>query len=428
MRLLILSLFLIVQILGSKTCNAQGVGTFQWTNGAPNNNPGLSGAKFAVDKNTYRWYEWVSGTSWVESGDRIQRISGCSAPAYTPTIHNAYFVVNGCTSPEFYFWNGTAWKLLNGGATYTAGGGISIVGTVISNTGLLTGTAFAGDVSGAYNNLQIGAGVVGSNEIANASIVGGDISWPLLAPNGSVSAPSYSFSGNASGGLYRASKLVSLVAGADNTLTLRSGAGRGVNILSDNNAAGASGAVSINTGTSTGDISGAVSINTGVGTLGSGAINIFSSDIASGTPGIIEIRAASNANGAGADIATFAGNGTTAGGESKSFAGAASGVGAVGGRYQLNGGASSGAGGIGGRSELKGGPGEFGGDVLLTGGLGASHNKGGKIIATGIGIVFPILTTSQRDALTGLTGGHVIWNSTLLKLQVYNGTTWENLH
>jgi hypothetical protein len=136
MRLLFLSIFLIVNLLGAKDCKAQGPGTFQWTNGAPNNNPGLSGAKFAVDKNTYRWYEWVSGTSWVQSGDRIQQISGCAAPAYTPTIHNAYFVVNGCTEPEFYYWNGTAWKLLNGGgATYTAGSGIAISGTnVISNT------------------------------------------------------------------------------------------------------------------------------------------------------------------------------------------------------------------------------------------------------------------------------------------------------
>jgi hypothetical protein len=136
MRLLFLSIFLIVNLLGAKDCKAQ-TGTFIWTNGAPTTNPGASGARFAVDRATFRWYEWVSGTSWVQSGDRIQRISGCSAPAYTPTIHNAYFVVNGCTEPEFYYWNGTAWKLLNGGggATYTAGSGIAISGTnVISNT------------------------------------------------------------------------------------------------------------------------------------------------------------------------------------------------------------------------------------------------------------------------------------------------------
>jgi len=116
MRLLFLTVFLIVNLLGAKDCKAQGVGTFQWTNGAPNNNPGLSGAKFAVDKNTYRWYEWVSGTTWVGSGDRIQSITGCSAPNYTPTIHQSWVVINNCDpNPELYAWNGVTWRIIDGG-------------------------------------------------------------------------------------------------------------------------------------------------------------------------------------------------------------------------------------------------------------------------------------------------------------------------
>jgi hypothetical protein len=158
MRLLFLAVFLIVNLLGAKDCKAQ-TGTFIWTNGAPTTNPGASGARFAVDRATFRWYEWVSGTSWVQSGDRIQRISGCSAPAYTPAIHNAYFVVNGCTEPEFYYWNGTAWKLLNGGggATYTAGSGIAISGTnVISNTAPNVNQTIS--TSGAAGNITLSNG------------------------------------------------------------------------------------------------------------------------------------------------------------------------------------------------------------------------------------------------------------------------------
>lgn len=86
-----------------------GSGTFVWVDSAPTHNAGASGAKFAVDRNTFKWYEWISGTTWISSGDRIQTISGCAAPAYTPTIHNSYIVVNGCT--ELYIWNGSAWVL-----------------------------------------------------------------------------------------------------------------------------------------------------------------------------------------------------------------------------------------------------------------------------------------------------------------------------
>ena len=42
-------------------------------------------------------------------------------------------------------------------------------------------------------------------------------------------------------------------------------------------------------------------------------------------------------------------------------------------------------------------------------------------------VVFTNLTQTQRDALTAQTGG-VIFNTTTNKLQVYNGTSWVDLH
>ena len=70
-----------------------------------------------------------------------------------------------------------------GGATYTAGSGIDLTGTVISNTGdinagddVTTSTNHGGDITGLYNNLQIGSAAVGSAEIADASIAAADMS------------------------------------------------------------------------------------------------------------------------------------------------------------------------------------------------------------------------------------------------------------
>ncbi|MGB4929684.1 MAG: hypothetical protein WBP43_06925, partial [Chitinophagales bacterium] len=87
-----------------------------------------------------------------------------------------------------------------GGITYTAGSGINIAGSVISNTGdvnaaddITTATNFAGDVTGLYNNLQIGSGAVGSTEIADASVSSTDIT------NGTIAAVDLSSMGAATG-------------------------------------------------------------------------------------------------------------------------------------------------------------------------------------------------------------------------------------
>lgn len=156
-----------------------GPGTFVWTNTAPKHNPGASGAKFAVNKNTFIWYEWLSDTTWTASGDRIQTISGCSAPNYTPGNHQSRVVINGCTSPnvpELYFYTGLAWVKLNSGTTYTAGAGINISGTTISADTVLLATQ--------YDLSQVG------------------VSWPLRAPDGLDTVPSYSFQNSPQTGLF----------------------------------------------------------------------------------------------------------------------------------------------------------------------------------------------------------------------------------
>lgn len=87
----------------------------------------------------------------------------------------------GATSGQVIKWNGTAWApAADNGDSYTAGTGISIAAGVITNTGdtnasddLTTSTSFSGDVSGIYNNLQIGTGVVGATELASTAVTPG---------------------------------------------------------------------------------------------------------------------------------------------------------------------------------------------------------------------------------------------------------------
>ena len=40
----------------------------------------------------------------------------------------------------------------------------------------------------------------------------------------------------------------------------------------------------------------------------------------------------------------------------------------------------------------------------------------------------PKITTTQRGNLTGVVSGAIIYNTSTNKLQVFNGSTWVNLH
>ena len=122
----------------------------------------------------------------------FDQISGCAAPAYTPTARQSTFAVNSCTpKPELYQYTGSSWACLNCyPATLDASdivvdnSGFNVLtGTdaqtvfeetdaVLSNT-LNTTTSFGGDVSGTYDDLQLGAGVVGSTELASTAVTPG---------------------------------------------------------------------------------------------------------------------------------------------------------------------------------------------------------------------------------------------------------------
>lgn len=133
-------IFIISVLLLHAKCVAQnntvyGAG-ISYTNGIPTFVPPSRSARVAIDTVTGKWYEFATPGGWRFAGDRIQRVSGCSAPSYTPTKAQSWMVINNCTEaqngqgPELYAYDGSAWIFINekstGGGVYTGGEGIVI--------------------------------------------------------------------------------------------------------------------------------------------------------------------------------------------------------------------------------------------------------------------------------------------------------------
>ena len=127
---------------GAQVNNVYTTAGISQTIGPPTVVPGARGSVVAIDTLTGLWYvnpNRLSGTTWFKMGHALREISGCAAPSGAPTKFQSWRVVNQCASPEEYLWNGTTWKLLNGGG----GGG----GAVNTNT-TLTGDGSGGSPLG----------------------------------------------------------------------------------------------------------------------------------------------------------------------------------------------------------------------------------------------------------------------------------------
>jgi hypothetical protein len=64
--------------------------------------------------------------------------------------------------------------------------------------------------------------------------------------------------------------------------------------------------------------------------------------------------------------------------------------------------------------------------ALITAQVTSLSDQVGNVDSTGV-LYPPRYTTTERDALTSVTMGGVIYNTSLKKLQQYNGTSWETL-
>jgi hypothetical protein len=101
--------------------------------------------------------------------------------AVTPV---AGMIVFDESEKKIYYYNGTAWEgplgSGGGGTTYSAGSGISIVGTVISNSGdadatddIVSTSTAGGDLTGTFSNLQIASGVIGNSDVSPTAAIAG---------------------------------------------------------------------------------------------------------------------------------------------------------------------------------------------------------------------------------------------------------------
>lgn len=151
----------------------------------PSGAPSAAGTRlyFNTATNTLFTWEPAPSSTWRKQPKAFDQISGCAAPAYTPTARQSTFAVNSCTPPELYQYTGASWECLNcvEGLNLTAGDGITLSGTAPDIT------ISAADAS-ATNELNTSLSVSGSNlQIIDA---GGTLTVPVLsiAPVQAVSA------------------------------------------------------------------------------------------------------------------------------------------------------------------------------------------------------------------------------------------------
>jgi len=112
-------------LIFAATANAQ----IRWTAGipyttnAPTHTPSATGSLWAIDTATLDLYAYYGG-AWNLTGERIQTISGCTAPAYTPGKGQSLFVINGCDS--LYYYRSGSWAHINPGGTGGGGGATNL--------------------------------------------------------------------------------------------------------------------------------------------------------------------------------------------------------------------------------------------------------------------------------------------------------------
>jgi len=386
----LLFLLLLIPFLGTSQ------GTFTapvgYNTGTPTAAPSGVGTRWRFDLLTGKKYTWLPGSmAWDEDAAGIDQVSGCASPAYTPGYNQSNFAVNSCSTPELYQYYSSAWHCLNcgGGTNISAGSGITITGAAPDIT-------ISADDNSPTNELQTlsiaGQDLTLSNGGGTVAIPGGSITWPLLAPDGEASAPSYSFASLSQSGLWMGSKAMTL---SSSQIAIEISTGN----QSDEGVPGAG-----------------ISIKGGASVSGDGSTIII-------TGGESE-----QVNGGGVNVT--AGNGFLQGGNFSLSAGNASG--GTGGNFDMLAGASSS--GPGGQFNIVAGGGSTtGGNVVITPGAGPTDADAGRvIIATCAGVVFPSLTSAQLSSLVPEAGQTVFCtdatanDSSTGVLKTYNGSTWKN--
>jgi hypothetical protein len=134
-KILVFLLFLVPTVLLSQVTNVGKGAAVIYTNGQPTGTPRVQyDSEFAIDITTSRiWRFNRTNSVWVLAGSMIGKASTNAAPSTAPKYGEPEFVMNNMNN--LYWYNGSVWNCLNCGLTpYTAGTGINVTGTVITNT------------------------------------------------------------------------------------------------------------------------------------------------------------------------------------------------------------------------------------------------------------------------------------------------------
>ena len=414
-----------------------------YTVGVPTFVPPGNSSRVAIDTVTSKWYEYATPGGWRWSGDRVQDISGCAAPAYVPGKAQSRLVLNACTEaqnghgPELYKYAGSAWLCLNCGGNYTAGTGIDITGTEITNTApdqvvSITGAGINA-VTGTYPNFTVtGTEVDGSatNELQTLSVAGNNLT---ISDGNTVTLPTPSST---------------LDALADVTITAPTNAQilqyntattQWVNATLAAIAAGGNGQVQYND-------SGALSASSnfywdnankrlGVGGTPSASLHIIGTT--EGTAGRVWVRVQSTSETSGSGVQLVNNADRYAGFQ---YSGSSYVIGELFSIFTqsdypllFN---TSGGGPSGGTAPIIFSAGGYANEAMrITGtksvSIGtATPNVYAKLDVTSTtqGVLFPRMTTTQRDAIAAPPDGLVVYNTTAAKLQVRSASAWVDLH
>jgi hypothetical protein len=159
-----------------------------YTNGTPTHTPSAQGSLVALDTVSRNFFEYSAGT-WLNMGERLQSISGCAAPAYTPTKAQSTFVINACDS--MYVYRSSAWRHVNKG-----GGGAGVTDGDKTDIRVTSGgTVWTVDTS-AITAIKIASGAVTMPKIAQS----GATTNQVIKWNGSAWAPGADATGGVTDG------------------------------------------------------------------------------------------------------------------------------------------------------------------------------------------------------------------------------------
>jgi hypothetical protein len=485
-----------------------------YTIGPPTFKPMSTGSRVAIDTTTYIWYESLdpNTNTWISKGYWIQEVVGCANPASAPGKHQSIYVTNQCATPQLFKWNGSAWvEIAGAGTDYTAGAGIDITGSVISNTGDLSNTNEIQNLSLSGQSLSISGGTgatlpivdvvagagIGVSKVAGVATVtntnaelwtdGGAWLYPTTTGDnaviGSATQLNSAYKLQITGGIY--SKGAGLTSATRNFSGYDS-AGDEIFYVSNN---GAMNAGKVTTTFATDASFFPIQVNSGIINFQNNAVNIFSSAGAfSGELSCLGTGLWGNVRGVNFIVKSKNSNASSAykGAYFSARIGSAAGRAASLIGVQADAWTDDATGGTVGeiagfKNELLGvtsagvtATGLFGiklSDILNTGTItstygvyvgdvttGTQTNKAFSIYSsdanalnyfsgvTGVGtsapnasakleiasttsgVLFPRMTTTQRDAIASPADGLVLYNSTTNKLQVRAAGAWSDLH